>query len=639
MAIYHLSVKTISRGQGRSATAAIAYRAGVEIADRRTGEVHDYTRKRGVEHTEIVIPVDAPEWARDRAELWNRAEEAERRKDARIAREYEFALPWELTAAQRRELAVGFARELVERYGVAADVAIHAPHRQGDQRNYHAHLLTTTRKLDAEGLGEKAEIELSDGKLRKQGRAVGREQVERIRQVWERYVNQTLERAGIEARVDHRSLEAQGIERAPTVHLGPKQTQLERLGIATRQGEVNRERRQINAQMIGLSQYRRRMEAETEREAQEAPEKAKATLATPTAGKGPRKPVEARSAPGATPPPASPPKAAPGPPGGPQKASAGSAYDRILALAERNARKEARKAQETPEKGKATLATPTAGKGPRRPPEAARDAQAPDLPLPPAGPSQTAPGPPGGPQRQEWPAVEVAKVVRRQSQDLEQEAAQQAKTLERVVEIVGMTPEQVRAQARTQVGGQRLEAAQQTHAQAMEQIAKLRYLFEIYNARWSQAGLGQRWNPWSSLNREGQDLERARKAALVGEAKARKELAAVDVWLEQPAQRQAIEARYRELVGMIRQLREELPAQRQAIEAKRAAAALGREREKNLWTLGGRLVAVDRQRGEDGREDLAVDWGKVKRQAEQVRQQQREQWERRRGRDRSGPKR
>jgi hypothetical protein len=117
MASFHLAVKAISRGAGRSATAAAAYRAGVEIEDERTGLVHDYTRKQGVEHQEIVAPDDVPAWARDRAALWNAAEAVERRKDAKVAREYEIALPAELDAAQRRDLALGFAREISNRYG------------------------------------------------------------------------------------------------------------------------------------------------------------------------------------------------------------------------------------------------------------------------------------------------------------------------------------------------------------------------------------------------------------------------------------------------------------------------------------------------------------------------------------------
>src|SRR3546814_247306 len=153
MASFHLAVKAIGRSAGRSATAAAAYRAGVEITDERTGLVHDYTRKQGVEHSELMLPTDAPEWAADRERLWNAAELAETRKNATVAREYEIALPVELSADERRELALGLAREISERHGVAVDVSIHAPGREGAQRNHHAHLLTTTRRLGPGGRG------------------------------------------------------------------------------------------------------------------------------------------------------------------------------------------------------------------------------------------------------------------------------------------------------------------------------------------------------------------------------------------------------------------------------------------------------------------------------------------------------
>ena len=159
MAIYHLSVKPISRSAGRSATAAAAYRAGVEIADERTGEVHDYRRKGGVESADIVLPDGAPEWATNRGALWNAAEKAEKRKDACVAREYEVALPAELSPAERRRLALDFAQEMANREGCAVDVAIHAPGKEGDERNHHAHILRTTRKVAIDGLGAKLDTE------------------------------------------------------------------------------------------------------------------------------------------------------------------------------------------------------------------------------------------------------------------------------------------------------------------------------------------------------------------------------------------------------------------------------------------------------------------------------------------------
>ena len=229
MAIFHLSVKTISRSAGRSATAAAAYRAGVKITDERTGEVHDYTRKGGVEAAELVLPAGAPDWAADRAALWNAAEQAETRKNSTVAREFEIALSEEVSAAERQRLAHDLAREIVERHGCAADVAIHAPGSDGDHRNHHAHILLSTRRLGPDGFTEKTR-ELDDQKT-------GPRLVTQWRERFASLQNEHLHRAGIEARVDHRSLEAQGIDREPTRHLGPAASGYER-----RTGEPSRKR-------------------------------------------------------------------------------------------------------------------------------------------------------------------------------------------------------------------------------------------------------------------------------------------------------------------------------------------------------------------------------------------------------------
>ena len=236
MASYHCSVKPVSRGAGRSGTAAAAYRAGVCLKDERTGEVHDYTRKQGVEHTELIFPHGVN---MSREELWNAAEGAEKRKDARIAREFELALPAELTKEQRRELATGFARHLVELYGVAADVALHEPNRKGDQRNHHAHILITTRQISAQGLGNKTDLEQEDKALRAQKKDTGRQQIETLRAAWAAQCNLALQRAGSHERVSHKSLKAQGIEREPTSHLGPVATAMERRGERSERGNLN----------------------------------------------------------------------------------------------------------------------------------------------------------------------------------------------------------------------------------------------------------------------------------------------------------------------------------------------------------------------------------------------------------------
>jgi len=244
VAIYHLSVKLITRGAGRSATAAAAYRAADRVHDERTGLVFDYARKRGVEHTEIVLPsasAESASWARDREQLWNAAEGAEKRKDARVAREYEVALPHELQAVARLELVRRFAQEIADRHGGAVDFAIHAPHREGDTRNHHAHILSTTRRVEEAGLAGKTDIELKDADRAKKGLSSGRVEVTAIRERWATLVNEHLEEHGHAARIDHRSLEAQGVDREPTYHKGPAVTAIERRGERTEVAERIRE--------------------------------------------------------------------------------------------------------------------------------------------------------------------------------------------------------------------------------------------------------------------------------------------------------------------------------------------------------------------------------------------------------------
>ncbi|MDP9014743.1 MAG: MobA/MobL family protein [Pseudomonadota bacterium] len=260
MAIYHLSVKPISRKGGRSATAAAAYRAAEKIHDLTSDQVFDYTRKRGVEHAEIVLPTEAARrdinWARDRQALWNAAEASENRSNSRVAREYEIALPHELNREQRVELVRAFSKDLADRYGIGVDFAIHAPHRHGDERNHHAHVLTTTRTIEAGGLGAKSEIEWSDGNRRKAGLGPAKEEITVIRERWETLTNEYLKEHGIEARIDHRSLEAQGIEREPQSHLGPAVSGMERRGIETEVGK------RLDAEALAAAQQRLERAAE-----------------------------------------------------------------------------------------------------------------------------------------------------------------------------------------------------------------------------------------------------------------------------------------------------------------------------------------------------------------------------------------
>lgn len=197
----------------------------------RDGLVHDYRARGGVQETFIVTPAGA-EWALDRSVLWNAAEAAEKRNDAKVAREYELALPAELTKGERLALVREFAEAVCERFDVAVDVAIHAPHDYGDDRNYHAHVLTTTRAVTAQGLGAKTrQLDVS---------STASIEIEAIRALWERQANAALEVAGVAARIDARSLAAQGVERLPTMHMGPAASALERRGVRTRRGDHNR---------------------------------------------------------------------------------------------------------------------------------------------------------------------------------------------------------------------------------------------------------------------------------------------------------------------------------------------------------------------------------------------------------------
>jgi len=218
VAIYHLSVKTIGRSAGRSATAAAAYRSASRIIDERTGEVFNYERKGGVLDSEIVLPKNAPEWATDRNRLWNAAEQAETRKNSTVAREFEVALPSELSSDERKKLAMDFAREIVDRHECAADVSLHEPNKKGDERNYHAHILCSTRRLSEKGFTEKTR-ELDDKKTR---------EVDRWRERFADLQNERFKELQVDARVDHRSFQERGIDKEPSRHLGVKATNFER---------------------------------------------------------------------------------------------------------------------------------------------------------------------------------------------------------------------------------------------------------------------------------------------------------------------------------------------------------------------------------------------------------------------------
>ncbi len=244
MAIYHLTAKVHSRSAGRRAVACAAYRSRDRLTDERTGETWDY-RKRGPEESEILVPERAPEWARDREQLWNHAEACEKRKDAQVAREVEVALPKELTPEQQRELVREFARENFVERGVVVDAAYH----RSNEENPHAHLLITTRPVGEDGFGKK-DREMNS-----------KEALAAWRESWEKDTNRALERAGKEERISHRSLKDQGIlDREPAKHEGPHVRAMEERGERTELGEYNRAVREHNSNLIDFQKAKEEIE-------------------------------------------------------------------------------------------------------------------------------------------------------------------------------------------------------------------------------------------------------------------------------------------------------------------------------------------------------------------------------------------
>lgn len=245
MAIYHTRVKTFSRANGHTSTAAAAYRAGLLLVDDK-GVRHDYRRRGGIIDTRCFAPPESPEWALEPSRLWQEAEAAERRRDSTVAREFEISLPHELNDEQRSELVCDVCRDLVGRYGFAAQASIHSPPTD-DGLNYHAHILATTRRMRSEGLVDKTR-ELDGG-------ASGRNEIEWVREMVADRINEHLERAGIEARVDHRSLQAQSdaaiergdlltaamLAREPTQPIGKNATALSRRGANSKRVRKNRQ--------------------------------------------------------------------------------------------------------------------------------------------------------------------------------------------------------------------------------------------------------------------------------------------------------------------------------------------------------------------------------------------------------------
>ncbi len=267
IAIYHCSIKIISRGKGKSAVAAAAYRSGEKMTNDYDGTTHDFTRKGGVVHTEILLPDNAPREYADRSTLWNAVEQVEKSKNAQLSREIEIALPNELSEAECVELAREFAQRTFVDKGMCADVCIHNPNRE--QKNIHAHIMLTMRPFNEDGTW--SDKQKKEYVLDKNGNKIydkhkrtykchtvqttdwnSREKAEEWREAWSEFLNNALEQRNITEKVDHRSFERQGKIEKPTVHMGVAATQMERKGIRTIKGDTNREIKSINAKISAL---------------------------------------------------------------------------------------------------------------------------------------------------------------------------------------------------------------------------------------------------------------------------------------------------------------------------------------------------------------------------------------------------
>lgn len=284
MAIYHCSIKIISRGKGKSAVAAAAYRAGEKITNEFDGETHDYTRKGGVVHTEILLPDHAPAAFSDRAVLWNEVEKIEKAKNAQLAREIELALPRELTRGQSISLVREYVKAQFVNAGMCADICVH----DTGGGNPHAHVMLTMRPFD--GRGEWGAKQKKEYILDRDGNKIydrkkrqykcksvpatdwnEQTKAEEWRAAWAQIFNQHLEQNGRAERIDHRSYERQEIDQIPTVHLGVAASAMEKRGIRTERGDLNREIEvtnqrlwQLKARISKLQNWLKEEQANTE---------------------------------------------------------------------------------------------------------------------------------------------------------------------------------------------------------------------------------------------------------------------------------------------------------------------------------------------------------------------------------------
>ncbi len=234
MAIFHLNESNISRSDGRSAIACAAYRACEKLEDHTFGKTQDYTKKKGLKYKKIFAPFHTNEDLLNRQNLWNAVEKKEfntngsMKANARLAKEYTCALPHELTDAQRIHIVNDFCTQFIRKHNVIVDACIHAPHDNDDEtdnKNYHVHIMFTTRVVNEQGeLGKKQRTFNDDGiQILKDSRAT-----------FASVVNTVLEEAGLDERIDHRSYADQGLDfLEATTHEGHEVTALRRQGLDT----------------------------------------------------------------------------------------------------------------------------------------------------------------------------------------------------------------------------------------------------------------------------------------------------------------------------------------------------------------------------------------------------------------------
>jgi len=238
MAIYHFSAKVISRAAGSSALAAAAYRSASRLHDQRLDRHHDFSNKAGVIYSEVMLPNGAPEHLSDRERLWNEVEAAELRKDAQLAREIEFAIPRELDQAEGIRLARDFVeREFVNR-GMVADLNVHWDISSDGEPKPHAHVMLSMREIGEDGFG---------AKVRDWNRT---DLLQHWREAWAEHVNERLAQSDIEARIDHRSLEAQGIDLEPQHKIGSAASRMAAKGLRLERVDEHREIQRLNGEKL-----------------------------------------------------------------------------------------------------------------------------------------------------------------------------------------------------------------------------------------------------------------------------------------------------------------------------------------------------------------------------------------------------